>query len=1320
MADASYLQTSFLGGEWSPLAQGMMADPNYRSGMNVARNVLPLEEGSAARRPGTRLVGPTRKGVPGVLRAFDFQQNHPYNLELTAGHMRFLAGSSMIVESFGLNIVVALNTANPVQVTTATAHGWSTGDEVLFQWINTSPATPSIAALLGRQVEITVTSTTTFTCADAVTGLGLDGTSMVLGSADITVARIVDFVTPYAQADLQAINQVQDQSDLLLLHNKYPPQAILSTAAPTAAANAVFTISAAVFKDGPYLDPPKDGTTITPGAVNGSTTLTLAGGSTRWAATDVGRMVRLFSEPAAWAIGTAYTTGQQVKFNGAYYQALANNTGKEPDQDVVNWGVSTTAAIWNWALITAFSSATVVTATLSHVIDVTGLEGPDLPRTTACATWRMGLQSATSGYASAGTYHEGRLWLTGILGNRIDGSVSNDFFNFAPTDAFGTVADANSCAYIFNAKDVNQIFWMQPDALGIVCGTQAGEWLVQASASNDNLTPTSVQAHRRTDYGCANVPAKRTGITISFVQRYQKKLLEYITTDFRGLSAHNIALKGKHLTQKGIVEIAYQSEKVPTIWARLADGSLISCTYKRESPYASDPANFAAWARHDLGGGFKVESLQSGPNFDGTLDAVSMIVSDGTSRWNMTVTDLFDVDWQIGDSLFVDFAETPAMYQIITGSPKVLRLYGLQYLAGKSVDIFAAGIDCGTLSVAADGHVDIPIDTATIPLLTSAWLTGLNSPSNFHSLGLALVNVAPGVANLPTLTGIQNLDATAIGPTNLASQFSTVDWDGKRFFMYDGVNGKLQIDGTTSLAQQGALLSWANATAGITYGEDGFLYGVTGATNCGILNRFNLTTLAQDASFGVASSGFTTTSGRWALARDMDVITDGFSNSFMVSTSAINTVNEIAVLNLSIPGAAPISWTGFSLTMDENRGVVTRGSKLSSFARAHVLALSGSNGAHGVQLGLYSIYAQGLVAFGHKNATFAASAFGNNFTHASSLTGIILDETDSNIIAHVSQVQLQGWSGASTYNLGDLVKTGTPSHDYISLSGGNTNHTPIVGGTAFWQDLGVTSPNNGDSVIAKINSRTGVVMWSLPIGADIASSGAQLNATRVRSGKYLFYDNASGTTVIHQIDTIAGTDTQSAPIVGTAATYQFYNDFNGELIFFSSYTSGAGAPTPIGSTPTSWTKNWATLGPAAGPAVPAALPPSVGINYMVPVAIGYAYPSQGQVLRPIAPQESGAQNGPALGKTRRGHMFSALCFASQGVSFGTTFDHLRPAQFRDTNDETVLPLTLLYSNVHWDTLDDTYSFDSMLCWQVTRPYPATICTIGAFLHTQDR
>ena len=117
--------------------------------------------------------------------------------------------------------------------------------------------------------------------------------------------------------------------------------------------------------------------------------------------------------------------------------------------------------------------------------------------------------------------------------------------------------------------------------------------------------------------------------------------------------------------------------------------------------------------------------------------------------------------------------------------------------------------------------------------------------------------------------------------------------------------------------------------------------------------------------------------------------------------------------------------------------------------------------------------------------------------------------------------------------------------------------------------------------------------------------------------------------------------------------------------------------------------------------------------------VGYTYASRGQVLRPLLPPDAGSANGPALGKTRRVHMYSLLAVNCVGVSVGTSFARLMAVQFKTPAGVTYTN-SQMFSGVHWDTLDDTYSFDSMLCWQISRPYPATISSVGVFIQTQDR
>ena len=62
---------------------------------------------------------------------------------------------------------------------------------------------------------------------------------------------------------------------------------------------------------------------------------------------DVGRLVRLFSEPSAWAVATAYATGNVVSYNpsgqpGAttYWTAVAAPTLSDPTFEACGWGRS--------------------------------------------------------------------------------------------------------------------------------------------------------------------------------------------------------------------------------------------------------------------------------------------------------------------------------------------------------------------------------------------------------------------------------------------------------------------------------------------------------------------------------------------------------------------------------------------------------------------------------------------------------------------------------------------------------------------------------------------------------------------------------------------------------------------------------------------------------------------------------------------------------------------------------------------------------------------------------------------------------------------
>jgi hypothetical protein len=370
---------------------------------------------------------------------------------------------------------------------------------------------------------------------------------------------------------------------------------------------------------------------------------------------------------------------------------------------------------------TPASTTTVVTGGNAVVLQ---LIGPALPNTNPISLWQLGLYSDTTGWPSAGTYHEGRAWLSGAVGNRIDASRSNGalqvingvvsaVLDFAPSLFNGQVLDDSAIAGVFNAPDVNTIFWMVPDQLGIVAGTQAGDWLIRASAQNNPLTPTNFQVHRLSRLGCANIEPRRASGSLIFVQRFRKKLFEYFADVFNSqLSAQSISWMCRHLTKPSIAELAYQYELAPVIWVRCDDGTWFGMSYKRENNVSASPPNFIAPHRHLLGSNRSVESIATGHSPDGTMDSLSMVTNDPSTnvRHVEALTTLFEEGEAETTAWFLDDAVRPS--SIVT-TPGTVTLNGLWHLNLRTVTVFADGLDCGDF-VVSNGAVTVPNTPAVV------------------------------------------------------------------------------------------------------------------------------------------------------------------------------------------------------------------------------------------------------------------------------------------------------------------------------------------------------------------------------------------------------------------------------------------------------------------------------------------------------------------------------------------------------------------------------------------------------------------------------
>jgi hypothetical protein len=121
----------------------------------------------------------------------------------------------------------------------------------------------------------------------------------------------------------------------------------------------------------------------------------------------------------------------------------------------------------------------------------------------------------------------------------------------------------------------------------------------------------------------------------------------------------------------------------------------------------------------------------------------------------------------------------------------------------------------------------------------------------------------------------------------------------------------------------------------------------------------------------------------------------------------------------------------------------------------------------------------------------------------------------------------------------------------------------------------------------------------------------------------------------------------------------------------------------------------------------------------MPMRVGFTFTSQGQIVRVNSQADSGARNGPAFGKLRRNNYVMAQLEGTNGVSFGTLFDGLTPADYTQSNDGQPVATNEQFTGIFRDQITDEDDFEGMICWEVTRPYICNIAAIGAAIDTRD-
>jgi hypothetical protein len=1278
MGKTSFMQTSFLGGEWGSTVQGRMDSEHYKIALNRCLNYYPVEEGSLFRRQGTRFLAQTRRGKPGRLLGFDFSTIAPYQCEFTDSFMRIFRGTQLVEDSeVGF---LSISTATPAEVTSNgnLPAGWATGDTVDFVIDKFTSVAPG---LYNRRFVITKTAADKFTIADEATGFDVDGNTIgyvrSFSDTDDVVRKIVEFATQYTSAaKWGALRLVQDETTAVLLTRTVKPYYINETTP----GSVVFQLTAVDFLDGPYLDPNTTTTTITSSGTSGSVTLTASSATgindgTGFQTTDVGRLVRLFSSPAAWAIGTTYAVAATIlATDGNVYTSLkAGNVGHDPTKDVTNWALSPTGSIWTWAQITARASTTSVTATI---------RGDALLNTNAMPTWRLGVFSDTTGWPTCGCYHEERLCLSGAVGNRIDCSKSNDRFNFAPTAPDGTVADNNAVASIAKATEVNVFVWLLSEEDGLYAGAIAGEWRLRASNLDDPITPTSQQMRRVTTYGSFDSEALCTPRSILFIQRKQRKVFEFAT--YKGETnpdANNLTLTGPQATVSGLEEIVWQQEPSPIMWARRTDGKLVGCSYRRTTDQF-----YSAWHRHELGTDRDVTSLSVGPTYNGLSESLYMVTVDPTvgQYWVEMMTGIFDDDADDWECWFTDSAPVPGSALLIGSS---VRYYGLWHLIGGTVQAFVAGLDLGDYVVQDGGYIDVPLGSAG-GLFTEAYLANYVSfGTNYGEFGVPqkFVSATPGSAGISnSIRAYVGADGHVTGVTGTACfpdddngflyefKNGTGATSGLRKFLSEGTSAEVLNANKADLGLIGASRGIQDNTGGSAVMDaSGHMYLTTIFSNTSELGKFDTDLSSIDGYLGVASSAVPPGNGPFGVY-SMASARDIFGNTYLLSSCTISQfpltlmsadpvftlcggssslLNPITASRAVICGGLPKNDHTMFYVMDKP----LYGAPATTAWRLHKVRID--NGAN--RGNPNEVTASSLVTYTFIKS-IAPTDIDATWTNFSNGKGMAFDQTDGNVILQFATT--------------DAVATQT--------------------------------------YLVKISTFDGSVLWKTALGAVDAYGDANMNKHRIVNSRLLYLN---GTTLSIFNTTDGSVTTQSYGGVTLTGGQISDDKYDGTLTFFGSYLHNGQTATLLGSymianldATNAWLRIYANIQPDI-----------TAINvYRSPALFGLGYTSQAQLLRPDYGQDAGAQAGPAFGKLRRADQYAISTYRTRQVDIGTEFGKLRPVNFRFEGG-TDIPMPTLLTGIWAGGLEGRNDFDQKIAWQQNRPFPGVFLAVAGFLETKD-
>ena len=240
--EISVTQLNWAAGELSPKMSSREDLPSYKTGAERIVNFISENSGPARYRSGFQYVQNTRRHAVAWLIPFQFNDSDAYELEFTAGFIRFHRNNGIVV--LASKTISGASVSGGVVTLTITANGYTDGDEIIVSGV------VGMTQLNNRSFVVTNKQTDSVDLLDSF-GSALDGTAFTAYVSGGISEKIYEITNPYAIADIPGIKFAQNADTMYLVHRDYAPQKLARTS-NTSWAIGTFTRTDDPFTTGSY------------------------------------------------------------------------------------------------------------------------------------------------------------------------------------------------------------------------------------------------------------------------------------------------------------------------------------------------------------------------------------------------------------------------------------------------------------------------------------------------------------------------------------------------------------------------------------------------------------------------------------------------------------------------------------------------------------------------------------------------------------------------------------------------------------------------------------------------------------------------------------------------------------------------------------------------------------------------------------------------------------------------------------------------------------------------------------------------------------